>query len=420
MFGDLADHRARLVVFVSCVLSLGAGAAASEKESGMPETGKTMSPDVRAVTHSSNEFALALYGRLRSRQSGNLFFSPTSIWSALAMTSAGAEGETRQQMAEVLHFSLPGERVHAAFADLKRTWSDPQQRDYELLMANRLWGQEGYDFLADYLSTTREQYGAELARVDFAGQAEQVRKQINTWVQQQTQDRITNLIAPGTLNRLTRLVLTNAIYFQGKWQHKFDEEATQDAPFHVTPGETATVPMMFQKERFRYAASDGLQIVELPYVGQDLSMLVLLPEQGDGLAQLEQRLTMERLEQWLSQLRSRELKVYLPRFTITDQFQLASTLVAMGMSAAFSPQQADFSGISANKELYISDAIHKAFVQVNEEGTEAAAATGVVVGVTSLPPPPVEFRADHPFLFLIRDNRTRSILMVGRLSEPSQ
>ena len=380
-----------------------------------------MGTDVRAVVEGNNRFALDLYAQLRADQPGNLFFSPGSLSTALGMTYAGARGDTEPQMAKVLHFTLPQEKLHPAFASLNPTWNpDGKRRGYRLSVANRLWGQEGFRFLPEFLAITREDYGAELAQVDFGSQTEQARQRINAWVEEQTQGKIRDLIPSGALNSLSRLVLTNAIYFKGDWTKPFDKGDTKDAPFHVTTRQTFDVPMMYQESRFPFWAGEFLKILELPYGTGDLSIMVLLPDEIEGLAKLEARLTDDNLTRWLSGLRREKVRVYLPRFKLTSQFQLASTLKNLGMTLAFLSDEADFSGMDGKQDLFISAVLHKAFVDVNEEGTEAAAATGIVVGATAvlIPKEPPVFRADHPFVFLIRDNRTESILFLGRLVNP--
>ncbi|MFO7903947.1 MAG: serpin family protein [Pirellulaceae bacterium] len=375
---------------------------------------------VRSVARSNNEFALDLYGQLRATDTGNLFFSPASISTALAMTYAGAEGETEQEMAETLNFDLPEDQVHSAFASLMSLLGAPPDESYELRVANRLWGQEDYGFLPAYLETTRENYGAELAQVDFVNKTGQVRKEINAWIEEQTNNKIKDLLPPGSVDRLTRLVLTNAVYFKGKWEHEFDKEATRDAPFTVSPDEQVEVPLMFQKRKFKYGETAELQLLEMGYQGQDLSMLLLLPKKVDDLAAIEEKLSGENLEKWSAGMRKKEVRTYIPRFELTEEFQLNSMLSALGMPSAFEPGRADFSGMNGKKDLYITAALHKAFVDVNEEGTEAAGATGIVMGITSMPTEPTVFRADHPFIFLIRHDPTGSILFMGRVTNPRQ
>jgi serpin B len=374
---------------------------------------------VRAVAEDGNRFALDLYGRLRAGQSDNLFFSPGSLSTALAMTYAGARGETASQMAKVLHFTLPQEKLHPAFGDLRRYWDvKGEESGYRLSVANRLWGQQGFHFLPGFLAVTREHYGAELAQVDFARGTEPARQRINAWVQEQTHGKIQDLIPPGVLDAMTRLVLTNAIYFKGEWTERFRKELTQVAPFRISARQQTDVPLMYRQDDFRYSAGDGLKALELPYGKGDLAILVLLPDEIEGLSALEAKLTTDNLSRWQSGLRKQEVRVFLPRFKLTSQFQLAEVLRAMGMSRVFTPGEADLSGMSSEQELFVSAVIHKAFVDVNEEGTEAAAATGVEVKSAAAIEGPAVFRADHPFVFVIRDNRTSSILFLGRLVNP--
>jgi serpin B len=377
------------------------------------------SADVRAVAEDNNRFAFDLYTRLRTGQSDNLFFSTASLSTALAMTYAGARGQTAEQMAQVLHFTLPQEKLHPAFGELPRYWGvGGKGRGYRLVVANRLWGQAGFHFLPGFLGLTREHYGAELAQVDFARRADEARQRINAWVEEQTQDKIRDLIPPGVLGPMTRLVLTNAIYFKGDWTEPFRKELTQVAPFHVSATQNTGVPLMYQQDDLRYWAGDGLKVLELPYEKGDLAMLVLLPDEIEGLSDVEAKLNTDNLSRWQSGLRKQEVRVHLPRFRLESQFQLADVLKSMGMTRAFTPGEADLTGMSSEQELYVSAVIHKAFVDVNEEGTEAAAATGVEVKTTAGILGPAVFRADHPFVFLIRDNRTGSILFLGRLVNP--
>jgi serpin B len=371
-----------------------------------------------AVAEANNHFAWDLYGKVAEQEEGNLFFSPFSISTALAMTYAGAEGETEDQMAEVLHFSLPEEQLHSAYADLvKRLNTEEEDAGFKLYVANRLWGQEGYAFMPDFLITS-SRYDAKLAEVDFVRTAERSRRTINTWVEERTQAKIKNLIPEGVLDAMTRLVLTNAIYFKGDWTEKFDPELTEEAPFHVSGDEEVAVPLMHQNASFKFGETEGIQILELPYGKQDLAMVVLLPEKADGLAALEGKVSSETMSEWLEKLKPQTVDVFLPRFKLESQFILNEALKSLGMTLAFDQTKADLSGISSSEQLYISAAIHKAFVAVDEEGTEAAAATGIAVGATGFREPPV-VRADHPFIFLIRDNRTGAILFMGRLVRPS-
>ena len=373
-----------------------------------------------SVVEGNNQFAIDLYHRLAGESNGNVFVSPESISLALAMTYAGARGQTAEQIAATLHFTLPPEQLNAAFAALLKELSPGgDKHDYQLSTANRLWAQQGYTFLDSFLKVTREQFGAELAQVDFVHQSEAARQTINAWVEKQTNDKIKDLIASGTLSPATRLVLTNAVYFKGDWQTPFEKEATAKAPFHVSPEKTADASMMRHQARYLYNGQPDLQILEMPYKGRDLSMVVLLPTKIDGLAELEKSLSTDKLKAWLAGLKSKDVDAAFPKFKVTREVELSSTLSAMGMPLAFSGS-ADFSGMNGRHDLAISAVIHKAYVDVDEKGTEAAAATGTVMRATAirLPTELEHFTADHPFIFLIRDMRSGSILFLGRFAGP--
>lgn len=370
------------------------------------------------LTKGNTQLAFDLYQKLKDNKKGdNLFFSPASISLALAMTYAGAKGATAQEMEKTLHFLLPREELHSAFSSLLSQWSAPQKK-YQLSIANRLWGQKGYGFLPDFLAVTKDQYNAALQDVEFQD-SEKTRGIINKWVEEQTKEKIKDLLPPGSLTADTRLVLTNAIYFKGDWLSKFKEKETKPAPFFAPDGQK-TVNMMHQNGTFQYArdGQDGVQILELPYVGKDLSMIVFLPEKTNGLSALEEKLTPEKVEGWLSRLRPEsDVDVFLPKFTLESRFSLKEVFGALGMKGAFE-RGADFSGMNGGKEpLWIDEIYHKGFVEVSEAGTEAAAATAVVMTNDSVSMSPV-FRADHPFVFMIRDNRSGDILFFGRLVRP--
>ena len=378
---------------------------------------KYLTREAMAVARGNTSFALDLYQQLR-HNAGNLFFSPYSISTALAMTYAGARGDTATQMAQTLHFPLAGERLHEAFAALGRLLNAVQERgDVLLSVANALWPQAGYHFLASFLDLVKRFYGLSITPLDFA-EPDKARAQINAWVEEETGDKIKELIRPGMLDSLTRLVLTNAIYFKGNWAHPFDRAKTKQAPFWLTAKRAVDVPMMAQKQDFEYAETAELQMLSLPYVGGALSMVLLLPREMDGLARLEDALTTENLKAWGRYLSSREVEVFLPRFELGSTFNLSGVLTGMGMRDAFG-EEADFSGMTGGRDLYISEVVHKAYVAVNEEGTEAAAATAVLMARMALPPCPATFKADHPFIFLIRDNFVGGILFLGRVVAPT-
>jgi serpin B len=417
--------RAKKSAFILAVVAVTAvGCFGGEQRKADPELDKV-------VVRGNNEFALALFARLRENQ-GNLFFSPYSISTALAMTYAGARGQTETQMAKVLHFpTLAGEKVppepvmqegqfHSAFGEVVKDLNQRAKKGgYELAVANALWGQKGYKLLDDFLKLIETEYGGRLTEVDFVTATESARKTINTWVEEKTKDKIKELLKPGVLDAMTRLVLTNAIYFKGNWARQFKKDRTKQSPFTLASGEKVDAPMMNQTGEFRYMEAEDFQALELPYVDNELSMIILLPRDTDGLPKFEKTLNLEDFSQWLDRLHRREVIVSVPKFKMTSQFSLASVLTSMGMADAFSARAADFSGITGSRDLFISAVIHKAYVDVNEEGTEAAAATGVTMRLTSVGPTqtPV-FRADHPFLFLIRDNHSGSILFIGRLMNP--
>jgi serpin B len=336
-------------------------------------------------------------------------------------------------MADVLHFPivvnhnteltstkwLDRQRFASAFGKIIKDLNERGKKGaYELNVANALWGQKGYGFLEDFLELIRTSYGGRLNEVDFIRATETTRKTINTWVEKKTNNKIKNLIPKGVLDSMTRLVLTNAIYFKGNWARQFKEDRTKDAPFTLADGQKIDVAMMNQTAEFDYLETESFQALELPYVDNELSMIILLPKEFDGVYELEKTFTMENLSQWLGKLHRREVIVSVPKFKLTSQFSLASVLKSMGMNDAFSTN-ADFSGMSGKRDLFISAVIHKAYVDVNEQGTEAAAATAVTMRLTSVGPvqTPV-FQADHPFLFLIRGNQSNSILFIGRLMHP--
>jgi serpin B len=385
--------------------------------------------DVRAFGRASNAFALDLWQRIRADAPPNAAISPASVSMALAMTYAGARGETASQMASVLHFDgFEGDALHRAAGNLLAAWNDPARESYRLAVANRLFGEATYDFEAPFLTLTRELYRAPLEPVDYRTDHEGARGRINGWVAERTEDRIRRLLPPGALTPETRLVLTNAVYFLAEWARPFEPEATRPEPFTVAPERRVTVPTMHQTARFDYAEDDDAQVLQMRYRGGELAMVVVLPRAADGLAALEAGLDPETLDGWLNALAPRRVEVALPKVEIDppQPIELSDTLGAMGMPLAFDPDAADFTAMAdpprPADRLYISKVFHQAFVAVDEEGTEAAAATAVVMGRAGAAPPaepPVAFEADHPFLFLIRDLRSGTLLFLGRVAEPS-
>ena len=377
--------------------------------------------NLETIVNSNNAFALDLYANLKNEKKGNLFFSPYSISTALAMAYAGARGNTAKQMAQVLHFTLTPKQLHPAFARLKNQLNTTQEKsNLTLNIANAIWLEQTYPFVQEFITLLKQHYQAEPNAVDFKTAYDTVRKTINTWVEQQTNNKIKNLIKPDTLDQLTRLVLVNAIYFKGDWDAPFEENYTKDDIFWVTPRKEVKTPMMTQTKEFNYLETQEAQLIELSYTNHDLSMIILLPKDKNGLTQLENSLSHKNLNTWLARLRSQEVKVYLPKFKTTSELNLGKTLSLMGMPDAFNNSSADFSGITPSKDIFISALLHKAFVEVNEEGTEAAAATGFIAKITSIGEPPPIFKADHPFIFIIRDNHSGSILFLGRMINPQK
>jgi serpin B len=397
-------------------LTLLAGALAAE-----PRPDPAGPGDARAAADANNRFTLELYAQLRDQQ-GNLFVSPYSISTALAMTSAGARGATDEQMARVLHLRAdPRARHDASAALIKRTLSDAGPGRPTLRVANKLFGAPGFGWRPEFLGLTASRYAAGPETADFPGNPQGARRTINDWVAGQTEQKIKDLLSPSDVTALTRLVLVNAIYFKGDWVTKFPKEETGPSDFRTAPGRTVTVSMMHLREKLRYAESVAWQALELPYQGGDLAMVVLLPPRADGVGDLEKRLTAEELAAALAGLHPEPVVVDLPKFKVTSRFELGSTLARMGMPDAFDPGKADFSGM-ADTKLAISRVIHQAYAEVDEAGTKAAAATAVVLPLPGPGggggPAPKYFRADHPFLTLIRDNRTGAILFLGRVAEP--
>jgi serpin B len=375
-------------------------------------------PKANPVVSGNNAFACDLYAHLAGEK-GNLFFSPYSISTALAMTYAGARGQTATEMAQTLHFPANHQELHPALARLLKDMDGQgKDRPFEMHVANALWGQKGYDFRNEFLDLLKANYGAGLREVDFVQASDAARQIINRWVEEQTKDKIKDLIPSGVLNAMTRLVLTNAIYYKAPWQTPFEASLTKPEEFQVAADQKVKVPMMHQESGFKYLDGGTFQLLDMPYKGLNQSMVVLLPKKTDGLTELEKTLTAQNLGSWLARSRAREVQVTFPKFKFTRAFELNKKLAEMGMPLAFS-DRADFSGMDGRKDLYISNVIHKAFVDVHEKGTEAAAATAVAVALASAPPVPAQtFKADHPFVFVIRDNRTGSILFLGRVLNP--
>lgn len=376
--------------------------------------------DLAELVAEKSAFAFDLYQAIRD-EDGNLFFSPYSISLALAMTYAGARSETEQQMGDTLHYTLPQDRLHPAFNALdlelagRAEGAEGGDGGFKLNIANAIWGQTGYSFLPEFLDILAENYGAGLRVLDFVKAPDDSRVTINDWVSDETEDKIRNLLPEGSITPATVLVLTNAIYFNAAWMYPFEEELTHDGTFYLLDGGQVTVPMMEQTRYFGYAEGAGYQAVELPYEGGKLSMVILLPDAG-WFEETTSELDAERAASMLKDIGVQDVHLTMPKFTYESQFSLKETLATMGMPAAFGA--ADFSGMDGTRSLFIGDVIHKAYVSVDEAGTEAAAATAVVMP-TGAPAPPKEITVDRPFLFMIRDIETEAILFLGHVVNPS-
>ncbi|XP_052473836.1 leukocyte elastase inhibitor-like [Carassius gibelio] len=388
------------------------------------------------LSAANTQFSLNLFKKISGgNASGNVFYSPISISSALAMVSLGAKGNTAEQMFKVLGFTNPPkpgaatpaphvkeDQIHSSFNKLMSELKKPGA-PYVLSLANRLYGEQSYQFVEKFLNDAKKYYEAGLEEVEFKKKSEAVRVDINKWVEKNTQGKIKDLLPLGSIDDLTKLVLVNAIYFKGNWEKKFPKEATRDGQFRLNKTQTKPVKMMNQKAQFPLALIPELnsQVLELPYVGKNLSMLIILPEEIEdettGLQKLEKALSYEKLMEWTkpSKMLRQEVEVSLPRFKMEETYDMKSLLISMGMEDVFNRQKVNLSGMSPNNDLVVSKVIHKAFVEVNEEGTEAAAATSVVIANRSFAP---MFIADHPFLFFIRHNPSNSILFYGRFCSP--
>ncbi len=400
------------------------GAAHSSKERDLLPS--IADSELKTLSAGNSAFAIDLYQAVRDG-GGNLLFSPYSISLALAMTYGGAMEQTAQQMAETLYFSLPDEDIHTGFNALdlelasRNNEDDETMPGFKLNIANSAWAQSDRPFKQDYLDLLAENYGAGLHLTDFVENSEGSRQAINDWISDETHGKIEDLIPAGAINTLTQLVLANAIYFNAGWQSTFDETLTEDGTFTLLDESQISAPMMSTSdpERFGYIAGENYQAVELPYNGSQLSMVILLPETGE-YESFEANLDLYQLAEILKDLETKQVELQMPKFSFESEFGLVSVLRQLGMQAAFDPQTADFSGIDGTKELSISDVIHKAFISVDEEGTEAAAATAVVFRTTSMPITDIQMQIDQPFIFLVQDKPTGTILFLGRVLDPTR
>jgi len=379
--------------------------------------------DLVTLIDGNSEFAFDLYQVLKETD-GNLFYSPYSISVALAMTFAGARGETERQMADTLNFILSQDSIHPALngldLDLNNRGEGAKGKDggaFRLNIVNAIWGQKDFEFLPEFLDVLAENYGAGLRTLDFVAEPEPSRITINDWVSRQTKGRIKDIIPQGAIDPLTRLILTNAIYFNAAWKFRFRERPTSDGIFDLLDGAKITARMMQETEQYGYARGDNYQAIEIPYDGDELSMVILLPDSGQ-FEDFESSMEHETVDNIISNIRKCLVSLEMPRFNFESEFSLNNVLATMGMPTAFFPYAADFSGMTGNQDLFIEDVIHKGFVAVDKSGTEAAASTAVRMGFISAPPRPLLVTVNRPFVFLIRDIETGTVLFMGRVLNP--
>jgi serpin B len=376
------------------------------------------SQSVQAIVEANNRFAIKLYRLYREKyKDDNIFFSPFSISSAFSILYEGARGRTAEEIRNVFLFPARSDARREGYLSLYEEMNKPEKK-YELSLANALWVQKDYRFLKEYLNLIEKYYGGKATNLDFRRDPEGSRQIINKWVEEKTKEKIKDLLPQGSIDSLTRMVITNAIYFKGLWIFPFDKKKTSDADFKVSPDKIVKVKMMSlpRPQRFNYAETEELQILEMLYEGDELSMLVLLPKEN-SLEKLEKALSLESLKKWRDMLQSKEVVVYFPKLKIVRKYGMVDDLKKMGMPSAFDPSKADLSGLTGKRDLFVTAVYHQAYVDINEEGTEAAAATGIVVGRTAVEKR-IIFRADHPFIFLIQDRRNGNILFMGRVYNP--
>jgi len=397
--------------FVSC--------GAKEKTIEVDDKGASIEGS-KVIVQANNEFAFDLYAQFsKENTDDNIFYSPYSIQVALTMTYEGAKGKTAEEMQSVLHVPEDANVRRPNFAYIYNAINEKDKK-YNLSTANALWAQRDFRFLEEYTNNIEKYYGGKVTNCDFVGAPEKARETINTWVADHTNQKIKDLIPRGIIGDATRLVLTNAIYFKGTWVVQFDKNETREEDFRTSTGDIVKVPMMRlvdRDARFKYAETDEVQVLELPYEGDDLAMFMVLPKEHD-LSDIEESIDPAALSAWQDMLREQKVDIYIPKFKFTTKYFMVKTLSAMGMPTPFS-SDADFSGMNGARNLFIQNVIHQAFVEVNEEGTEAAAATAVVMELTSVGPKTPIFRADHPFIFIIQETETGNILFLGRVCDPS-
>jgi serpin B len=364
----------------------------------------------------ANSFAVDMYKVLANNNNDNVFFSPFSLSLALGMTYAGAEGETKQQISEVLNFPINDSDLHKQLGLLQNKLIGKSSKGVEVSIANQIWADKNYKFKCKYTRSVSRNYSAPIKRVDFYSKPDESRLEINSWVELQTRDRIKDLLPDGSISSLTKMVLTNAIYFKGQWDNKFDKDLSKEDTFFKSVDEKIVTTFMNERAKYNIYNGDDLQMLELPYTGKDFSMLVILPNDKVDLKEVESHLTFNSISSYANQLVEKDVVVSLPKFKFNAEYGLKPVFSSMGMPLPFT-NSADFSRMSGNKDLKIDEVFHKAFVEVSEEGTEAAAATAVVIVLKSVVIP-VEFIANRPFIFVIRENSTGAFLFMGRVTNP--
>lgn len=393
---------------------------------------KSQGDDLSMLVTGNNDFAFDFYQRTAAGNDSNLIFSPFSISQAFGMLFAAGRSDTEQQIASAMHYTLPQDDLHPAFSALNADLGSRKTPDaasegerLQLTIANSLWAQQDFPLRDAYIELMNTYYDGGLNLMDFVRAPEQARETINAWIEDQTENKIEDMIPPGTIDSDTRMVLVNAIYFNGSWLYPFQEYATQEDSFTLLDGTTTTVPMMAQQESFRYTAGNGFQAIELPYFGGDIAMLIVLPDEGE-FATMQSRLDGAQFDAIRSAVSSQDIMLTMPRFEFETSLNLRVALTAMGMLDAFDPQNADFSGMfdpaAVAGNLFVTAALHKAFISVDEAGTEAAAATAIVMGITSAPiqQEPIMLRLDRPFIYAIYDQQTGAILFLGQVINPAE
>ncbi len=414
------------VILIGCLPSPGPENIANE--TGWTEEG------VESVVNANNQFAFKLYSEYSKTSNENIFFSPYSISTAVGMAYEGAKGETASEIQSVFQFPQDEDTRRPAFAKIQNTINHGSDQ-YELYSANALWAEKSYPFKKDYFKVIEDRYAGKATNMDFNNTPEQSRVTINKWIEEKTKDKIKSPIPSGSITSDTGLVITNAIYLKGTWVKQFDKSKTKPTPFRVNSEKEIEVQMMRPTEDadFNYAETEDLQILEMPYKGDEVSMIVLLPKgkreeysgryfpinltEEESLAKLEESLSAEKFQEWRGMLKETELMVYMPKFEFETRYKLNDDLKKMGMSSAFEFGKADFSGMDGTKYLYISEALHQAYVKVDEEGTEATASTQLIMMIGAAMTP--EFRADHPFIFIIQQRETGNILFIGKVVDPT-